>query len=375
MTERDRTAVQRSKWLVDRMLDGQSIDLALLDGEEAADPDVQALYAAVSCMARQYGESSAFMLNLSKGILDTEAPLKNNFISPFKQLQSVLLHLTWQIQQISEGDLEQQVLFSGDFSDSINRMIEALREKQRISELNEQYLSELKALNATKDKFFSIIAHDLKNPFFGLVSLSELLLESIRSGETANMEEYAVMLVNSSKQGYKLLMNLLDWSRVQTNTLQVRFTDFELSDVIWEVLEGAGPVARTKGIDLTTDCPKHLTVCADYNVVHTVLRNLVGNAKKFTHPNGTVRVQVQTVEGEVLVAVVDNGVGISAEALAKLFRIDTCFSTPGTSKERGTGLGLILCKELLTKMGSDIEVESVQGVGSTFRFRLKLAQL
>lgn len=372
MNSADREMIASLSDLVKQVLQGQKgIVMEAIPLSEV--PEMNELRSAISTLISQHNQSYNFILDLAKGKLDTPAPPLNSFVSPFKQLQADLKHLTWQIRQISEGDLEQNVSFSGDFSESINKMIDALREKQRISELNEHYLDVLKELNASKDKLFSIIAHDLKNPFSGLINLSDLVLEEVRLGRYENIEEYALLLKSFSNQGYKLLINLLDWARVQSNTMLVKLEPIRLTDMVDMSKELIEPLALQKNIALHFRFDEDALLLADSNMLQTILRNLLGNAVKFTPHGGTITLSAERVGDAIRICVQDNGVGIRPDNLKKLFRIDSPFSTQGTSNEFGSGLGLIICRDFLKKMNSELLVESQVALGSTFSFVLPLA--
>lgn len=372
MTDEERKILTRLDEALKLVLQGRKGgNLAELTSSE--EPEVQQLCNTVENLLAQYNQSYDFVLDLAKGRLDTVAPPLNSMASPFKQLQADLKHLTWQIHQISEGDLEQKVTYFGDFSDSINRMIESLREKQRISDLNARYLEEMMELNASKDKLFSIIAHDLKNPFSGLINLSDMVLSEAKTGQFEHIEEYAALLKTFSLQGYKLLINLLDWAKVQSNSVLVKLESVSLSQIVEAAKSLNEPLALQKNIAIRYLYEDDLQVIADSNMLQTVLRNLLGNAVKFTPLGGCITISAEKKEDSVLVTVQDNGVGIRPENLQRLFRLDSPFSTAGTGNEFGSGLGLILCRDFLKKMNSEIGVQSEVGVGSRFFFTLPLA--
>jgi len=284
-----------------------------------------------------------------------------------------LKHLTWQINEIAEGDLEQVVSFSGDFSQAINKMIVSLKEKQRLSQLNEEYVVELRELNAMKDRFFSIIGHDLRNPFTGLLALSDLMLSNIQAKEYENLEEYAILLKTFTDQGYKLLLNLLEWAKSQTNALKINIETLSLAALVADSKTTIVPLAQQKDIEIVCSCSQDYLVLADVNLLNTVMRNLLSNAVKFTNKKGLIHVYGKESEKIVTVIVEDNGVGIAPENLSKLFRLDEHSSTKGTANEEGTGLGLILCKELIEKMNGHLTVTSELGKGTTFSFTLPKA--
>lgn len=372
MTTDDRKLLNYLNETVKHVLQGRKG--IVLDTELRSEtPEIQELLDTVQILTTQYNQSYDFILDMSKGKLDTVAPPLNSFVTPFKQLQADLKHLTWQIHQISEGDLEQKVTFYGDFSESINKMIESLREKQRISELNERYLQELLELNASKDKLFSIIAHDLKNPFSGLINLSDMVLNDVKVGRYEDIEEYAGLLKTFSLQGYKLLINLLDWAKVQSNSILINLAPVSLNEVVELSKAMVEPVVIQKNIRVNHFFENDLQVLADSNMLQTVLRNLLSNAVKFTPTGGVITISAEQFEQEVKISVKDTGVGIRPENLKRLFRIDSPFSTAGTGNEFGSGLGLILCRDFLKKMNSEIQVESEVGKGSSFSFFLPLA--
>lgn len=372
MNSSDRQLLSALNDVVKQLLQGRK-GIRLEPIAESSIPEINDLSDSISALTKQYNQSYDFILDMAKGKLETAPPPLNSFVTPFKQLHADLQHLTWQIQQISEGDLEQKVSFSGDFSDSINRMIESLREKQRISELNERYLSELTELNASKDKLFSIIAHDLKNPFSGLMNLSDMIVSEVKTQKFENVEQYATLLQAFSLQGYKLLINLLDWAKVQSNSILITLEPLQLQTILKETLEMIEPAAIQKNIALSFLIPEDLTLIADSKMLQTVIRNLLSNAVKFTPKGGMIILSAEKTGDKVMICVKDNGVGIRPESMKNLFHINSAFSTNGTNNEMGTGLGLILCNDYLKKMNSEIQLESELGKGTTFSFSLPLA--
>ena len=229
---------------------------------------------------------------------------------------------------------------------------------------------ELQKLNATKDKFFSIIAHDLKSPFNSIMGFSELLVEQVSENNLKGIAKYAGIIFNSSQRAVDLLMNLMEWSRSQTGRMDFIPDTIEMVDFISENIIMFDEIARQKSIVIKKDLPLHAAVFADQDMINTVLRNLLSNAIKFTKPGGEILVSINQKPNEMTVSVKDSGIGIPAGRIDKLFQIDESYSTPGTNNERGTGLGLILCKEFVEKHGGRIWAESVLGNGSTFSFTL-----
>jgi len=230
----------------------------------------------------------------------------------------------------------------------------------------------LKELNATKDKFFNIVAHDLKNPFTSILGSSELLYQNIYQLENKNIASLAKIINDSAKNGYAILQNLLDWSRSQTGLLTINPENINIRNLTDEVISSVSQVASNKEIEIRSETKDNIFVVTDKNMIKTILRNLLSNAIKFSYRKGHVRVSAVIDHNKVIVAVRDNGIGIPKDNLDKIFRIDTKISIPGTESEMGTSLGLKLCKEFAEKLGGKIWVESVENKGSEFYFSLPL---
>ena len=262
-----------------------------------------------------------------------------------------------------------QIIVDGVVQQVVCTFINITDRKKAEQSLRESEI-QLRELNATKDKFFSIIAHDLKSPFNAIIGFSELLVEQIREKDYEGIEEYAGYINTSSLRAMSLLSNLLEWSRTQIGRMNYTPEGIELNAIVNEVIELLTDPAKQKGIAISNTIPQNLIVFADKTMISTVLRNLVSNAIKFTISGGHVNLSAQQVDDELLVSVSDNGVGIRKEAIPNLFLIEESKSTSGTDKETGTGLGLILCKEFVEKHGGRIWAESEEGVGSTFKFTL-----
>ena len=228
----------------------------------------------------------------------------------------------------------------------------------------------LSELNATKDRFFSIIAHDMKSPFHSILGLSELLYEQIRENNYKGLEKYASLIQKSSQQALNLLTNLLEWSRSQTGRIEFNPEYLELVEQINSGIELLNNYALQKSISITKNLPASIPVFADKAMTETILRNLISNAIKFTSPGGKIIIGAKSNQNEVIIWVKDNGVGIAKEDAEKLFRIDHSHSTPGTQRETGTGLGLLICREFVDLHSGRIWVESECGKGSTFYFTL-----
>ncbi|MCK5028555.1 MAG: tetratricopeptide repeat protein [Bacteroidales bacterium] len=251
---------------------------------------------------------------------------------------------------------------------SKNKQLNDANEKLVQSENN------LKELNATKDKFFSIIAHDLKNPFQSLLGFSETLFNQLDDLEKEDIIEYSRLINESSQNLFNLLGNLLQWAKSQLGSINVSPKDINLYESLDDILSLLKIPAEKKKITITNQVKEKTVIFADKHIVSTLLRNLISNAVKFTNIGGEIIISSEVVNKEVVISVKDNGKGISEENIKKLFKIDQEFSTKGTENESGTGLGLILCKELITQSNGKIFVESVLGKGSNFKFTLPVKE-
>ncbi len=234
----------------------------------------------------------------------------------------------------------------------------------------QQQRRDLKELNATKDKFFSIIAHDLKSPLNQLMGLSEILKKEINAGKNNDILKLVKFINASAKSGRLLLGNLLEWSRSQTGSIKIYPEILDIKKVTDDVIELNENNAIQKKIKLKSKIKKGVFAFADENMVKTVLRNLISNSIKFTLENGVISLGAKQSKNIVTYSISDNGIGIKANDIKKLFRIDVNPKLIGNSQEKGTGLGLILCKEFIEINGGEIWVESKIGEGSTFYFSL-----
>ncbi|MBK7379181.1 MAG: PAS domain S-box protein [Ignavibacteriales bacterium] len=232
----------------------------------------------------------------------------------------------------------------------------------------------LRLLNASKDKFFSIISHDLRSPFNSLLGLSEYLSESYDELSEDEVKEVLGGLHRSAKNVYNLLTNLLDWARLQTGRLTVNKNIFKIDYPLQNVLNLYAEAIKKKKLNIIKNISVDKSLYADANMIETVLRNLLYNSIKFTPDNGTITISVSIHSGSAAVSIADTGKGMSAEDLIKLFRLDAQVRGEGTDGERGTGLGLILSKEFVEKNGGKIQVESQLGIGSNFTFTVPFAE-
>ena len=227
-------------------------------------------------------------------------------------------------------------------------------------------------LNADKDRFMSIIAHDLRSPFNAILGFSELVLKNFAQNDFSKIEKYLTLLNKSASKAYDLLNNLLDWARSQTGRIKFNPEKCNLYNIVVENIFYVDEIARKKFIDISFNIQKNFHVWCDKNMIDTILRNLITNAIKFTQTGGKIRIIAVKIENFIIVTVKDNGIGIKPDTLKKLFDITQKVSTEGTNKETGTGLGLLLCKEFIEKHNCKIWVESEEGKGSNFMFTLPL---
>ncbi|MEJ5285687.1 MAG: hypothetical protein CH6_3279 [Candidatus Kapaibacterium sp.] len=310
---------------------------------------------------------------------------KSFFPSYLPDMQPRLLHTTvsnWKCASKHETyaiiSVEDYTYLSYRIKEHKRMRDEALKElemrKKAEAELRESE-QKLRELNATKDKFFSIIAHDLKNPIGAFKNVLELLYQNFNDFSKEEILEFIEPLRESSAQLFALLENLLFWARSQTGRIQIEPIEFDLCDLIRQNISLLKLQAENKQITIESDLPERILVNADINTITTVLRNLISNAIKFTRSGGKIVVSAKVVDGYAEVCVEDNGIGMSKETMEKLFRIDVHHTSLGTANEKGTGLGLIVCKEFVEANKGKIWVESEEGKGSKFYFTVPLAEI
>lgn len=298
---------------------------------------------------------------LSKGhVVDT---LNNRTTAVMKRWNGgwKLAHAHW-----SQPDSIQEVGESVPYKKLVEKTHELEKlVKSRTREIEAQNVT-LKNLNETKTRLFSIIGHDLKNPFNSILGFSELLIERIDVLDRDKILRYLRNIHSQSGSTYRMLENLLEWARLHTEDILPDMQEFELGGFTTELLEGFSSMAEGKRIRLSNKVPGGIRVRADRHMLQIIMGNLISNAIKFTCPEGSIIVGCETRPDEILVQVTDTGVGMSEEVLERLFNMDVNLSLPGTDKERGTGLGLTLCREFAEKMGADMRAVSRPGKGSRF---------
>lgn len=272
------------------------------------------------------------------------------------------------------NDVTEQTLYSSYLEKVQKELIFQKYELERVNKQLNEKNKELAELNATKDRFFSIIAHDLKNPVYGVKNLSDEFLRSFDELKHEEMREFVFAINSSSSKLADLIENLLLWARTQTQTLKYNPVEVNLRYVVENTISFFQDNAKQKNIILLSRIDDNTTIFADVNSVQTILRNLISNAIKFTNEGGVIRIYSQTVEENGTwferISVQDNGVGIPYEVQDKLLQLDFHFSALGTKNERGTGLGLNITKELVKMNGGRLWFESTPKVGTTFHFTL-----
>ncbi len=237
-----------------------------------------------------------------------------------------------------------------------------LTTENELKSLNNQLLQ----LNSEKDKFFSIIGHDLKGVFNGILGITDFLVEISRVNEVREVEKLCLLLNDAANNGYNLLENLLHWARVQTGRIEYNPAHLLFLPILRRVTDLYNLSCIDKEIEIHLPLDSEISVYADKFMLETILRNLISNAIKYSEPGGQITIEAIKHNRSTIIKVIDKGIGIRKEDIGKLFRIETSFSTYGTKKEMGTGLGLILCKEFVNKHDGKIWVESEVNFGSKF---------
>jgi two-component system sensor histidine kinase/response regulator len=271
--------------------------------------------------------------------------------------------------------LEQNLTMHRLNSEISNLQRQLIKEKRSLEntliQLNEANL-ELKKINTDKDRFITILAHDLKSPFSSILGFLKLLIKNIRKYDIDKIENQINTIQSTAQNTYNLLEDILMWARSQTGKVAFEPQSLIFTEISENIVEGLKNVANSKNIAINCFTADEVEFLADLNMIKTILRNLVSNAIKFTHSGGVVSVYAEKGINEVIFTVSDNGIGIAPDESVKLFDITQTFTTKGTVGEKGTGLGLQLCKEFVEKHGGKIWVESELGIGSDFKFTLPL---
>ncbi len=296
----------------------------------------------------------------------------------FKELwQTITAGKTWKgefINKKKNGEEFTESALIAPIFDSEGKIINYVAIKEDITARKQQerdiqnYLLQLEELNATKDKFFGIIAHDLKNPFNSILGFTDLLVNNFERYENKKIFQFVKTIQNAGIGAYKLLENLLEWSRTQTGRMEFKPSSHILENIVLEVITFAESMATAKDITVNYEIDSAINIIADINMLHTILRNLVSNAIKFTNKKGKVKIMAQQTDNKITITVKDNGIGMTTDKIDRLFKITEKVSTLGTEKETGTGLGLLLCKEFIEKHNGKIWVNSQPNMGTEFCF-------
>lgn len=257
----------------------------------------------------------------------------------------------------------------GEFLVIFNNITEHKQSEQALIESE----SRLIELNNTKDILYSIIAHDLRSPFNSILGFSDLLINTTESEGFEKIQKFSSLIYSTARNTLVLLDNLLDWEKTQTGQINFNPEKLNLSTVIKNVIKIKTSNAIIKNISLNFN-PSNIAVFADQNMLKTVLRNLISNAIKFTNLNGEININTIQSQDYCEISILDNGVGMDSEKCNNLFKIDINVTTKGTEGEKGSGLGLLLCKEFVEKNKGKIIAESELGKGSNFMFTLPLSK-
>jgi PAS domain S-box-containing protein len=249
-------------------------------------------------------------------------------------------------------------------------IIHDITHRKRAEDQLKKLANDLTELNAMKDRLYSIIGHDLRSPFNSILGFAELLATSYDEFSDEDRKTFANNILAASRNTFELLENLLEWSRIQMGRTPFIPEEINLNLAVNEAFHLMRLNADSKNIHLVAEVPSQQMVYADHNMLNTILRNTISNGIKFTSKGGSVKVSSTQDQGKTRIKIADNGVGMVETIQKKLFRIDSLISTPGTANEKGTGLGLILCKEFVEKHGGTIQVESRIGEGTTFTLDL-----
>jgi len=247
------------------------------------------------------------------------------------------------------------------------------RTNQTLTEQNEiikKQNTHLEVLISTKDKLFSIIAHDLRSPFNSILGFSNLLLEDKDEFSPKQITRQIGLINSNAKSTLDLLDNLLDWAKNQTGQINFNPENTRIDQIISDVIKLLESSAQLKNITIIYKPEPEIKILADKNMLKTIIRNLIQNSIKFTPTKGVIEILAREKEEDVEISIIDNGIGMNSQIKESLFLIDKCKGQLGTAKEKGSGLGLVLCKEFVEKHKGKIWVESKENQGSTFSFTI-----
>ncbi|WMN12389.1 PAS domain-containing sensor histidine kinase [Marivirga salinae] len=274
--------------------------------------------------------------------------------------------------------------FIGEYSSKIftnstgllrtSMIVRDITDRKKAESLLKDKQRKLKELNTTKDKLFSIVAHDLRGPFNNLKGLAELIITRLAQNNIEKAQEYAGLIASSAKRSLTLLENLLQWAQAQTGDLSFRPEKIILSEIIKDIIELKRPLLVPKNISINYKPSHELIVYADNNMFRLVMRNLISNSIKFTDAGGYINIKTDHKDDYVEISVSDTGVGMNKKQIRNLFDITKISTSLGTAGEKGSGLGLVICKEFVDRHGGEIWATSEEGVGTEFTVRFPLSQ-
>ncbi|PIQ10483.1 MAG: hypothetical protein COW71_02605 [Ignavibacteriales bacterium CG18_big_fil_WC_8_21_14_2_50_31_20] len=377
-----KTYLELNKLIIARNYSLSSLEKALANGYNTIIKDNQFL---LSKIEENIGNTALAFKYFKDGSIVKDSIFNTEKMSKFTDLQvkyylekksqeNLLLRKNNEIQELTikeEKTIRAVLIIGGIFILLILAII--LRSSISVKKLNTQLKQSEKKLlesNANKDKFFSIISHDLKSPFNGLLGITELLVSDYDNLTSDEIKDMINVTHNLSSNVYKLLEGLLEWAQTQNERMEYKFEKINVYEKSLKVIELFKTNAMTKNITFENAIKENTFIFADTRAIDTVLRNIIANAIKYTNSGGVVKVEAENKNGESIISITDSGIGISSEDIQKLFRIDVYHTSVGTNNEAGTGLGLILCKELIEKHNGKIWVESKKGGGSKFVFTL-----
>lgn len=264
------------------------------------------------------------------------------------------------------------VLESGTYNPANDK--DVVEKSKRLLELVNSYTKELNEVAAKNNKFITVIAHDIKSSFSSILGFLALIKKNYNDYDKAVIADYLDIINNSANNTYQLLNSLLEWALSQNTKLQFNPIYVNLSDALKFEIAGIGYLAKQKQITFEYKIPETMFVNVDVQMLKTVVRNLCGNAIKFTNNNGRITLNAKQVYDFIQITITDNGIGIHKDEKEKLFKAETYFSKTGTNGEVGSGYGLLLCKEFVELHGGKISVESTPGKGSEFMFTLPIQE-
>jgi PAS domain S-box-containing protein len=322
--------------------------------------------------AKMLGKERSNLLGNRFGFFVSEdtKPIFNNFLN---KVFTSNIKESCELSLSIRGNSEMYVQLAGTNSENGKQCFATMldiTERKLADQALKESEKKLVQLNADKDRFIAILGHDLRSPFNGLLGLSALLKENIQNFDIEEIKNYAGHINKTAQSTFNLLENILLWARTQQGIIHFKLQKLQFQDIFKNIHEVLNPTAIEKNITIKYSATDHLTVFADANMLKTVLRNLTSNAIKFTNSGGTINISAVQTPSTITISVSDNGVGISQDMIAKLFELGQVQSTNGTANEKGTGFGLLLCKEFVEKHNGNIWVESAEGKGTTFTFTI-----